>query len=187
MLWAMYSRFLEDLSHIISFPTWVGETKILLLIYSVLPVPAEYEFSKYHPPHAGTVFSVSCTNPAEHLLKPVIQLTKCYNYIKLLIISKLITKNSQCLCRTTSRMTSHKHMIYSVSSYHINILYQFKVSAKGRCNSTSFCPNHYPVILTGLNTKLPHMWKYMESLRRTWYTVHSHHNSLFYTEVHTLY
>ena len=40
-------------------------------------------------------------------------------------------------------MTSHKHMIFSVSSYHINILYQFKVSSKRRCNSTSSYPNRF--------------------------------------------
>ena len=78
VLWATQSMFLEGLSHIIFFPTWAGETKILLLIYSALPAPAEHEFSRYRLPHVDTVFSESCTNPAEHLLKPVIQLTKCY-------------------------------------------------------------------------------------------------------------
>jgi hypothetical protein len=63
----------EDLSHTFFSPTWAVETRILLLIYSTLPVLAEHEFSKYHLPHVGTVFSTSCINPAEYLLGPVIQ------------------------------------------------------------------------------------------------------------------
>jgi hypothetical protein len=63
----------EDLSHIFFSQAWFVETRILLLIYSVLPMPAVHEFSKYHPPHVGTVFSGSCINPAEYLLGPVIQ------------------------------------------------------------------------------------------------------------------
>jgi hypothetical protein len=64
---------LEDLSHIFFSPTCVVETRISLLTYSTLPMPAEHEFSKYHLPHVGTVFSESCINPAECLLGPVIQ------------------------------------------------------------------------------------------------------------------
>jgi hypothetical protein len=69
----------EDLSHIFFSPMSVVETRILLLIYSILPMPAEHGFSKYHPPHVGTVFSESCINPAEYLLGPVIQWTHYMN------------------------------------------------------------------------------------------------------------
>jgi len=79
-------------------------------------------------------------------------------------------------------MTSHKHMISSVSSCHINILYQFKACVKERYNSTSFCPNSFKLKAAIYVKVYGKPDKNMIDCTQPIKTV-----SLFYTQVHTFY
>jgi hypothetical protein len=83
-------------------------------------------------------------------------------------------------------MTSSKCARFSFSSYHINILYQYKVSAKLSYKPTSFYPNHYPSLFTGLNTKLPHYRKvHGKSEKNIIYCTQSTTTVSYFTHKHT--